>query len=465
MPHEKNTRPLYHSLSRTASVGWLLLLALTSTVGGAQLVINHDTHIAKFNEKVVKDGKDFLIKKPYSAKVTIAGTNSALFDCALKQENTSTPEVEASTTFLKALGPYVLELGGVLLLQFNAKEHADTLMGAVEAQATSHLKAIRQALTDSTSGISIAETRLLLELQTMRSESATEYFAKKSFYGMAAKFCELDDKRNCQKLKQVRPLVENIESLSRLLNRLTIEAQNNPQRLKELADDASMVVENADKIIGHAYDVERLFKRVDRAAPTIACPDTVTLSLSTSKNLTISVNASSSPSLSRAATLAPFSITLKARPDWLVRPAVGLSYMHVNDATFDKFGTKKVSDTQFTITSTGTSDNRNAFGLTLATTYRGLDQRSSSIPFAIWLPDITISPDKDVKSFALGGGVSISVFKIGYGVAWTKHTVLAKDQAINGTLASADELATRDSYGKPLKYFSISVIGVPPFVP
>jgi hypothetical protein len=70
-----------------------------------------------------------------------------------------------------------------------------------------------------------------------------------------------------------------------------------------------------------------------------------------------------------------------------------------------------------------------------------------------------------VKTFAVGAGFSIGIVKFSYGRSWTKHSILDKGQVLNGTIASADDLSTRDSYGRPLKFWSISLVGLPPFVP
>jgi len=141
-----------------------------------------------------------------------------------------------------------------------------------------------------------------------------------------------------------------------------------------------------------------------------------------------------------------------------------LSFLFVPDAHFAKFGTKKVNDTTFSIQSIGTTDDRFTYGLTLGLAPRPLDFRDTKVPFALWLPELTVNPGTDVKAVAIGIGASIGFVKFGWGAAYTKHTVLDGLDP-SATLKSADDLATRDTYGKPRQYFSVSLIGVAPFVP
>ena len=52
--------------------------------------------------------------------------------------------------------------------------------------------------------------------------------------------------------------------------------------------------------------------------------------------------------------------------------------------------------------------------------------------------------------------------KFGGGVMWTRHTTL-DGQQMGGSLDSKDDLKTKDAYGNPNGYVSISIVGWEPF--
>jgi len=460
-------------------IGGLFIAASLSLanagIAAAQLVVDQSTRSVTFNNVPVKDGGEILVRGPYRIPIVITGSNSALFNCSLKQDTTNVPEVDALLAFSKALGPYFVEVGAVIGTNRRAWStpihSGDTTAAGLVARYISN---IDNTLSNEQTGINVAETGMLAELEKMRSApTSAEYFKNRTYD--ARLFCNEDPKdKKCARLSQVSPLVANIEALARKYPALersveTLEttAPTSPDlpSLKALVATSSTIIENADKLIGFAYSVETLIKRVDRAGPAFSCPDTIRITLTTAGKATVSVTPAADPALARAAMLKPLTFSVKARPDWVARPAVGLGFIRAYGASFPKIGTKKLSDTSVAITTSGSTDLRNAFDLTLASTWRGLDFRDRAVPFAIWVPDVSISPDKDVKSFAIGAGVSLWFIKLSYGRSWTKHSVLSQGQRLNGTLTSADELATRDAYGRPLEYWSISLIGIPPFVP
>ncbi|MDZ7632099.1 MAG: hypothetical protein U5K74_12345 [Gemmatimonadaceae bacterium] len=65
-----------------------------------------------------------------------------------------------------------------------------------------------------------------------------------------------------------------------------------------------------------------------------------------------------------------------------------------------------------------------------------------------------------MKGFGVGGGVSLGPVKLGSGVMWVKRVELSGLR--NGQIIPSPQfLATRESYGSALPYWSLSFFGWP----
>jgi hypothetical protein len=126
------------------------------------------------------------------------------------------------------------------------------------------------------------------------------------------------------------------------------------------------------------------------------------------------------------------------------------------------YSTRKAGDA-YEIVQSDLQDSRFTYGLSLGLTWRGLDHRDGR-GFAIMAPELTVNPSDDVKAVGVGVGLTFwKIVKLGGGLLWTKHKAL-DGQAPGDTLAAEGDLRLKDAYGRPNPYFSVSIVGWPPFV-
>jgi hypothetical protein len=223
---------------------------------------------------------------------------------------------------------------------------------------------------------------------------------------------------------------------------------------------ADSILTNARGILGAAYEIQMLALIVMRAKSTIDC-DPVQVSSSTGRDLKISVKPRDIPELKRVAATAPLEFKVTAMPRLRPSPSVGVSLLYAPDAEYDEFGTTPVTGGARIVT-TDTQDERVGYGLVLGLAWN--DRVGPRQPrVRLWLPEITINPTEQLKMLGVGGGVSLGILKVGTGFAWHRHDELVR-QEVDEVLTSADLLKTKETYGRPKWYLSISFMGWPPFL-
>jgi hypothetical protein len=228
----------------------------------------------------------------------------------------------------------------------------------------------------------------------------------------------------------------------------------------ELVKQARIAVDDTQKTLAGARSLEALTHRVVHAKPEIDCQKTE-VRWDTGRSLTIKVTPRQETELAGLAKEAERKYEVQVLPDWAFRPSVGLSLVSVPKARFQKYEAVKEGEGQFRINPEGRTDDRFNLALTLSLTPRWLDGRRTN-DVAFWLPEFSIDPTNDVKLLALGGGLSWRMAKLGLGVAWRRHSVLAGNSA--NDIITSDKIPTRDTYGRGRFYLSISLMGLPPFL-
>jgi hypothetical protein len=160
------------------------------------------------------------------------------------------------------------------------------------------------------------------------------------------------------------------------------------------------------------------------------------------------------------APLSPVTVKTTVRPDWLFRPALGVSLLRATDAKYPTYGAKEVAD-GFEVVENGVQDSRVDWALMLSFAPRGLDWRDSN-GFAVWLPTLLVNPSDSVSALGFGLGLSYKALKLDAGFIWTKHPVL-DDQIVGQHLGAAEDLRTETGYGEGKFFVGFSIVGWAPF--
>jgi hypothetical protein len=409
--------------------------------------------------------------------VAVVRSNNALYDCEVKQDRIGVAEADSMRPFLTAIAPYLLEASILIPPSFVAA--LGTTKG--ELLPNDRVTALRTGLVNlerhvrGPGGMQETQVRVLRELERMRQQLGQDSINTSEF--RAALACERGSDGQCVRLPFVSGIVENLAMLQAAAAALADngDADENTAALTKAASD---MLGSSDKLVAAAYAVEALALRAARAEASFPCAGAVRVDWNSGRRVRIRLTPSTAPELSRAAGAKPLDIEASFLPDWLIRPALGVSLLYVPDAVFATYGTQKVG-TEVRVSEKGTQDQRFAYGLTLGLTWRGLDGRDAKLlerdgqPAALarigsgitfWIPEITINPLKDVRAVALGVSVSYGMLKLGVGRAWIRHSELQKGQTVGSVITDADALAAGQSYGRALPYFSISLVGLPPFL-
>jgi hypothetical protein len=452
--------------------------------------------------------------------VQIENTNTALYSYAATATEVEPDEIAALRGFLGGLKPYLTEAatriaGADFALREEkafAANRVTPLVERYEAIVVSLKEIVKQLqrldrAVSGDDGLEDTEARASTTLNAMAwGEPAPRKLAGELCAEICGRFEDTDvpDKTDrcsppAQTTRRLTAVRELTEAFSALLRELSKWAKDDPGRLlqdvsrvsrlsdltpverkairdlrvkvtaiatdehvEEVIAAAKKARDDAPTVNAAAGEVETLAKRVIEARDTW-CSEPIEISAMVGKEVSVEVTAQTDPELGHRPPLR-FHATLL--PNWPVRPALGLTLLGSPDSRFPQYVTKEAG-MGFQIVQSGEQDSRFTYGLTLATTWQGLDRRDErNKRWAIWFPEVTINPSDDVRAFGLGAGVSFwKILKIGGGILWTKHKVLV-GQSPGDILPTADALRLRDAYGKPDKwYVGISLIGWPPFVP
>jgi len=248
------------------------------------------------------------------------------------------------------------------------------------------------------------------------------------------------------------------DALDQLRNAVSQPDANTPPDTLKTAQD---LVSVAETTVTSARGLEDLYNlTIDARSCWISSPFNVTFS--EGAEITLKVAPREGPEVAPLAFRSASELKATVMPDNLVRPALALSLLAAPHAKFAAYGAVKKDDA-FQVAQIGTTDARFTYGLTLGMTWRGLDWRRGST-VALWLPELTINPVKEDRTFGIGGALSWRIFKFGAGRVWSRHKDL-DGQKPGDVLPDSDSLRVRDAYGKGTLYFNIAVFGWPPFLP
>ena len=444
----------------------LIVLAVLASAAGARaqdtLVINHTTRGASLDRARVESGERLRIGG--TLKVRIDSTNSAIYTCSVVRQEARGAESGSTTGFLAGLGSYVPELAFRIDRTVRARGGDNTRQRALEEAL-----AVVEDIMLGRDGLRAAFVRTVATLDVMREQVALDSAVAEEYRVEIASFC--DDAERCRKLAATRRLAIALGLLTEATAEFKSAVENRgsaepPPTAYEnrLLMAAAHALAKADELMSFAYGTERLVYRAYNASRVIHCEDDVTVKTTRAFNASITVAAAALPGVQRAATNAPYQLSVEVLRDWLIRPAVGLSFLVAPEAKHPRHAAKKLPDGTFEVIENGSTDTRFTSGLTMAITWRFLDWRDRW-QAAVYFPELTANPSEDVKVVAIGTGISWRALKLGIGYAWTKHTFLSRGQQVGDILSDAAELSISEGYGRRKPYVSVSLIGVPGFSP
>lgn len=493
----------------------------------ARIILDQEAHQLKYqpgggaNPQTVADdqilvlGRDRRIPIP----VTVRRTNSALYTCQLAQTAIRAPALDTVSQFLTKLGPYLTN-ALPLIAAPGLRTMAESDPTLTVAERLRQELSILDRRVHGDRGLEGVNRRSLVALNRMRTTphgvdtlATQELRGWLRLQGGSGPLCDSACKRLVlpeqvsvslvrisslrEELREPLTAVERAEtqdtSVASLLSQISVLEQQrgftrattlDPQiaaaqrllatRAGVLAADRTLrsMVENvifsadsalkdAPKTLAAARTVEALATRVIHATDEIPCEST-SVRWDTGKDLVIKVTPRQDAELAGLGLESEREYKVRVLPDWEFHPSVGLSLLAIPRARYPEYEAVKEGDQQYRISRSGRTDSRFDYALTLGLVNRRLDWRRDR-NLALWLPEITINPTEDVKLMAVGTAASYRIFKLGTGVAWTRHSVLS-GQAV-GDVVQTEDVPTRETYGKPKLYLSISLMGLPPFLP
>jgi hypothetical protein len=232
--------------------------------------------------------------------------------------------------------------------------------------------------------------------------------------------------------------------------------------LQVLRSRADSALHDAETLVTAAYQTDDLAATVMSACSHWESPP-VTVSATSGRTVTLTIDPSSTPEIARVApkkvpqtvkiTLLPPIDRLDAR--------FGLTTLYVPQAQFHKYGVRstgaagaapQIYESEFV-------DNRFSYGISLGLTWHPLLDWRDRTNWALWLPEISVADAGGPKAFALGTAISYGIVKLGVGAAMIRHQML-DTLGLGQPIPNDKFLKTRDTYGHPLTYISLTVFGL-----
>ena len=142
-----------------------------------------------------------------------------------------------------------------------------------------------------------------------------------------------------------------------------------------------------------------------------------------------------------------------------VHLTAGFALLYSPDSLFDQYEVVEDDVTaEQTIALAGENDQRITEALILGMTMDRLDWRATN-GFAIWIPQLVLSPTTDVGALGVGAGVSYRIVGLSAGAVWHRQDVLIR-QEVGDVLATGETLHVRSNaydWEQPRWYVSLSV--------
>jgi hypothetical protein len=441
--------------------------------GTARLIVRDGVHA-----DTTPLGPSPTVRLPRSVpvQIVIVNTNTALYRYARQTEQVSLPEVESVRSFMGRMRPYLPEL----------RHAASTLTRGPSDDAgnAAALAAVREllernlrnseasllkldAVTHGPTGLRANQTAVVFALEQMRRgvppESASERLRSSLALG-----------RPCQRPDSLaEPMTDRlfaaVSDLTEAADNVEL-ALSGPQfggdptwvqlhaSVRQMADRIESAMSDVDELFSSVYYMDRII-RIVAAGCSRWSAGTAAGTATTGKTVTVSIEARSEPEIARVADPDVRTFTVTVEPRSLLHPGLGLNVIGIPRGRFPTYAARPATG-GVEIYQSGERDRRYAYGASLGFTWGALD-RSETSGRAVWLPELVVSLGA-VRGFGVGAGVSWSFLKLSGGAMWVQHDELAGARA-GDILPDETYLRTRETFGPPKLYLSISILDTAPF--
>lgn len=443
---------------------------------------------------VLPNGR-FRLRKPATIQVRVVNTNTALYSVSDSSSAVpvaaAPPTTDPVLTFITRTKPYLpeLALAATGAARFNGTGRLSILRsGSAPAGMANVMKTaeeLQASLLDLDAamfgprGVNQTFVMTLDALEHMRAErdrGAAVLRAFRDSLGVSAPACGAGRstspapaptdslaRRVLQTMKRLSPAVVATDATvaASALADLESAFMLDVNSLRARADTA---LRQADDNVARAYRVQRLASLVANGCTEyMTKPVTVADS---ARNIIVRIAPRSEPELARVAEGSASTTITVLPPRAIARTYLGLALIVAPNVKYPKYAARpKPGTTLQELYASEIRDGRYSYGVTLGTTWRALDFPDAPWAPAVWLPEVTIGEAPESKEFGLGAAVSAHDVKLGFGVLWYRHPVLADTLTPKSVLANAGYLVMRDAYGTGNWYVSLSLFNLGLFLP
>lgn len=433
-------------------------------------------------------GRTLQLPRPMNLRFRVVNTNTGLYEIRTGAIATASPAIAPVNAFLAKLGPYLPEIGLAISGSPRALGGAKPAPGRpfseaeLNAAPSAELSRVwergrgaEQALLDVETRISGARglqetlTLTLSTLEEMRRGAATDAAAARlrAASRIPATGCTAS---RSPELPRVQGLIGALYTLQQARQALDAGLGALPTNIGELwtpVRDTVVAVRGRvvsalgdfEPIVAAAYHVEQIAALTANACSQMDGGE-LPISRLTGRTITVSIAPRTEPEIHRVAARPAQVITITVVKKPFIRPSIGVSLINLPKAQFSVYSARAATGGAEIYTS-ALRDARFSWGATVGTTWKWLDCRETR-RFAVWLPELTVSAQPDVKGFGVGGGVSFGPVKLGSGLMWVKRVELS-GLRLGQIIPSPQFLTTRESYARALSYWSLSFFGWPGF--
>ncbi|MFN0180322.1 MAG: hypothetical protein ACKVZ0_16095 [Gemmatimonadales bacterium] len=426
-------------------------------------------------------GTAIRVKKGVPLPVTVVGRNSALYACTETTEAVPDPDRAALMTWLAGLKNYLsIAAGAGLQTKISYAPDTSEIPGPTTL-LEDYLSAFDTRLHGS-HGMVAARLRQLTAIGRLGdakndakgiTSAVQQYQAARGNLG-----CEDGE---CPRV--VLDLLTGIDTAARKvragMGALREKAYPDPpipptrnqrrDRLllasnEKLLEAAAAVIAETDNIRALALSTVAWHQRITSATDRLQCGNFV-VTADSGRKVTIKVapiEAAETANLGLEKGAFETGFTATAARGF--RLGVGLSLLRAAGARYPSFGTVAADGGMVKVVAKGEQDLRVNYGLTLGFAL-GPSNTMGKDRLVWWPAELLVVPSDNVRAFGIGTAVSFNVVKVGAGLLWARHDVLAEPITLSSLLPNADALATVTSFGKAKFYLSLSLVGLPPFTP
>lgn len=443
------------------------------------------------------DAHTFRLRRPASVQVKVVNTNTALYTVTTDETSAPPPSFESLRQFLAPVKAYIPELALVVKGGHRARSAgARSMLPAVAPQGSTSgsSDAARDALTnartvesdlvdldDNVAGSRGLNANLELAqytLEQMRKGVEAAADALADSLGVPHQSCQSDSTAlspnagssdASPSLAELFDTYRSLRSHTAILQASLLDTTlvRDPQlssfrgQLVQMKSRADSALANAQSTINEAYHTRDLTHVVLRACSHWESRP-INVSRAAGRVITVHLTPRPDPELSRVAERPASTEAITILPPLSrIGATFGVTALYAGAARFHTYGVRATpAPNSYSEVYEATSvDDRFLYGLSLGFTINPRPNWRDSWSPVVWLPEITVAEAGSQHAVALGAAVSVWRIKVGAGALVVRHQEL-DNLTVHQQVTNANYLTTRDSYGRPLFYVSLSIINL-----